>query len=127
MSFARVRVSLLPSLDDPPIDSGELQSAFGKFRQFLSISTVPVSTPMFYAAETDAEGYVGEFIVSLAQALQPPVRMVVSAWVQLRLGRTVQVRIGESYIVAGSIEQAESFLRNAQQLLASISPRENGS
>jgi hypothetical protein len=127
MSFARVRVSLLPSLDDPPIDSGELQSAFGKFRQFLSISTVPVSTPMFYAAETDAEGYVGEFIVPLAQALQPPVRMVVSAWVQLRLGRTVQVRIGESYIVAGSIEQAESFLRNAQQLLASISPRENGS
>jgi hypothetical protein len=100
------------------VDSGELQSAFGKFRQFLRISTIPVSTPMFSDAETEAEGYAGEFIVPLAQALRPPLRLVVSAWVQLRPGRTVHVRIGD-YTVAGSPEQAERFLRHARQLRAS--------
>jgi hypothetical protein len=120
MPFARVRISLLPAPDDPPIDSRELQSAFGKFRQFLGISTISVSTPMFYSAETEAEGYVGEFIVPLTQALQPPLRLVVSAWVQLRPGRTAHVRIGENYTVAGSMEQAERFLRRAQQLRASL-------
>jgi hypothetical protein len=99
MPFARVRVLLLPVLDDPPIDSGELQSVFGKFRQFLCISNIPISAPMFYAAETDAEGYVGEFIVPLAQALRPPLSLVVSAWVQLPPGRTVHVRIGETFTV----------------------------
>ena len=118
MPFARVRLSLLPALDDPPIDDDALQTAFDKFQRFLRISAIPVSTPMFYAPETEAGGYVGEFIVPLAQALQPPLRLVVSAWVELRPGRTVHVRIGENYTVAGSMEQAEIFLRRARQLLA---------
>jgi hypothetical protein len=42
---------------------------------------------MFYQED---EGYVGEFIVPLAQALRPPLRLIVSAWLQRRPGRTVQ-------------------------------------
>ena len=121
MPFARVRLSLLPAWDDPPIDDGALQTTFDKFRRFLRISAIPVSTPMFYRDDDGAEGYVGEFVVPLAQALRSPLRLVVSAWVQLRPGRTVHVRIGENYTVAGSTEQAESFLRRARQLLTAPS------
>jgi hypothetical protein len=65
MSSAGVRISLLSAPDDPP-DEDALQSTFGKFRQFLQSSGMPVSTPMFYRdveTEAAAEGYAGEFIV----------------------------------------------------------------
>ncbi len=123
MPFARVRVSLLPARNDPRIDSGSLQSAFAEFREFLRISDIPASTPMFYE-ETDvtAEGYVGEFILPLAQALRPPLRLIVSAWLQQRPGRAVWLRIGERHAVARTTEQAERFLQRARQLRATPSP-----
>ena len=117
MPFARARVSLLPSPDDPRIASGVLQSAFGKFRRFLRISGIETATPMFYeAVDGEAEGYLGEFIVPLGQASRPPVAMIVSAWLDGRLGRTVRLTVGESEAVAGSTEEAERFLRHAQRL-----------
>ena len=114
-----VRISLLSAPNDPPVDNGALQSRFGKFRQFLRISAIPVSTPMFYRGvetEGEAEGYAGEFIVPLPQTLRPPLSTIVSAWLEQRPGRTVQLRIGESCAVAQSTEQAESFLRQSGQL-----------
>ena len=119
MSFVGVRISLLPAPDDPPVDNGALQSTFGKFRQFLRICDIPVSTPMFYQdVETEgaAEGYAGEFVVPLAHSLRPPLILVISAWFLLRPGRTVQLRIGESLAEAPSTQQAESFLRRAECL-----------
>jgi hypothetical protein len=83
MSFVGVRISLLSAPDDPPVDNGALQSTFGKFRHFLRICDIPVSTPMFYQdieTEGAAEGYAGEFIVPLLQTLQPPLSTIVSAW-----------------------------------------------
>ena len=68
MSFAGVRISLLSAPDDPPVDNGALQSTFDKFRQFLRMCAIPVSTPMFYRdVETEgaAEGFAGEFMVPL--------------------------------------------------------------
>jgi hypothetical protein len=119
MPSAGVRISLLSAPDDPPVDTDALQSTFDKFRQFLRICAIPVATPMFYQdVETEgaAEGYAGEFIVPLADSLRPPLRLVVSAWLQLRRGRTVLLRIGESFAEAQSTEQAESFLWQARQL-----------
>jgi hypothetical protein len=78
-----VRISLLSAPDDPPVDNGALQATFGRFRQFLRICDIPVSTPMFYQdVETEgaAEGYAGEFVVPLPQTLLPPLSTIVSAW-----------------------------------------------
>jgi hypothetical protein len=125
MSFVGVRISLLSAPDDPPVDNDALQSAFGKFRQFLRICDIPVSTPMFYQdieTEGAAEGYAGEFIVPLPQTLQPPLSAIVSAWLEQRAGRRVQLRIGESCAVAQSTDEAESFLFRARQLRATPSP-----
>ena len=124
MSYAGVRISLLSAPDDP-LDDGALQSTFGKFRQFLQISGMPISTPMFYQdveTEGSAEGYAGEFIVPLPQTLHPPLSAVVSAWLEQRPGRTVQLRIGESCAVALSTDEAESFLCRARQVRATPSP-----
>jgi len=121
MSFAGVRISLLSAPDDPPVGNGALQSAFGKFRQFLRISAIPVSTPMFYRdVETEgaAEGFAGEFIVPLPQTLRPSLSTIVSAWLEQRTGRTVQLRIGETCAVVRSSDEAESFLQRARQLRA---------
>ena len=99
MSFVGVRISLLSAPDDPPVDNGALQATFGKFRQFLRICDIPVSTPMFYQdVETEgaAEGYAGEFVVPLPQTLLPPLSTIVSAWLEQRPGRTVQLRIGKA-------------------------------
>jgi hypothetical protein len=119
MSFAGVRISLLSAPDDPPVDNGALQATFGRFRQFLRVCDIPVSTPMFYqdvGTEGAAEGYAGEFVVPLPQTLLPPLSTIVSAWLEQRPGRTVQLRIGESCAVAQSTDEAESFLRQARQL-----------
>jgi len=117
MSFARARVSLLRAPDDLRTGSGALQSAYDKFRRFLRISGVEVSTPMFYqATDAAAGGYVGEFIIPLAHAIRPPLAMIVSAWLQERPGRSVRLSVGEGEVVTRSMEEVESFLRRAQQL-----------
>jgi len=117
MPFARVRIALLPSPDDPPIVSNGYQAVFGKFRRFLHIRGVEASTPMFYHdAETAAEGYVGEFVVPLGQAVRPPLATVLSAWFDGRPGRVVRLNVGERHAEARSTEEAESFLRRAQRL-----------
>jgi hypothetical protein len=117
MSFARVRLCLVPAPDDPPIASGALQAMFGKFRQFLRIRNVEVSTPMFYHdAEAAAGGYVGEFIVPLGEAIRPPVATVLSAWFEERPARAVRLSVGDGEAVVRSTEEAESFLRCAQQV-----------
>jgi hypothetical protein len=117
MPFALARVVLLPAQDDSRIASDALQSAIAKFRQYLRICGVEVSTPMFYQA-TDAatEGYVGEFIVPLPHAIRPPLAIIVSEWLQERAGRTVRLRVGEGEAVARSTEQAQMFLWRAHQL-----------
>ena len=123
MSCAGVRISLLSAPDDPPVDNGALQSTFDKFRQFLRMCAIPVSTPMFYRdVETEgaAEGFAGEFIVPLPQTLHPPLSTVVSAWLQQRPGRTVRLRIGESFAEAQSTEQAERFLWQARQFRTTL-------
>jgi hypothetical protein len=117
MPFARARIALLPSPDDPPIVSNGYQAVFGKFRRFLHIRGVEASTPMFYHdAETAAEGYVGEFVVPLGQAVRPPLATVLSAWFDGRPGRVVRLNVGERHAEARSTEEAESFLRRAQRL-----------
>ena len=65
------------------------KATFGQFWQFLRISGIPVSTPMFYQdVETEgaAEGYAGEFIVPLPQKQHPPLSTIVSAWLEPRAG-----------------------------------------
>ena len=117
MPIARARVSLIPAPDDPRITSGALQSTFGKFRQFLCVSGLNVSTPMFYdEADPAGGGYIGEFIVPLPHAIRPPLALVVSAWLQERPRRAVRLSVGESEAVAHSTPEAENFLKREQQL-----------
>ena len=117
MPFARVRIALLPSPDDPPIVSNGYQAVFGKFRRFLHIRGVEASTPMFYHdAETVGEGYVGEFIVPLGQTIRPALATVLSAWFDGRPGRAVWLNVGERHAETRSTEEAERFLRRAQRL-----------
>jgi hypothetical protein len=72
----------------PPIASGKLQSIFDKFRRFLRVSGVEVSTPVFYWDQASAEeGRLGEFIVPPGQAIRPPLAMIVTAWLDEREGR----------------------------------------
>ena len=119
MPFTRARIALLPAPDDAPIISGGYQSMFVKFRRFLHIRGVEASTPMFYHdAEAAEEGYVGEFIVPLGQAIRPPLATVLSAWFEGRPGRAVRLNVGERQVEARSTEEAERFLRRAQRLLA---------
>lgn len=117
MPFAHARIALLPAPDDPPIVSGGYQVVFGKFRRFLHVRGVEASTPMFYHdAETAAEGYVGEFVVPLGQAIRPPLATVLSAWFDGQPGRVVPLNVDERHAEARSTEEAESFLRRAQRL-----------
>jgi len=102
MPFARA--SLLPALDDPPIVGGEHQSLFAKFRRYLQLQGVEASMPMFYQDDDAAEGYVGEFILPLAQAIRPPLGIVLSAWLDQRSGRAVRLSVGEG--------EAEASARN---------------
>ena len=116
MPFARAHISLIPASDDPRIASGLLQATFGKVRQFLCVSGLNVSTPMFYdEADPAAGGYLGEFIVPL-HAIWTPLGLVVSAWLQERPRRAVRLRVGESQAMAHSTQEAETFLKREQQL-----------
>jgi hypothetical protein len=110
----------------------QTRTSFGERPFLITCSYVVRRRPHFVAvrsgqdveAEGAAEGYAGEFIVPLPQTLHPPLSTIVSAWLEQRPGRTVQLIIGESWAVAQSTEQAESFLWQARQLRSSLC--ENG-
>jgi hypothetical protein len=64
---------------------------------------------------TEAGGFLGDYIIPLVQASRPSVAMIVSAWLDGQPERAVQLRVGESEAVALSTEEAERFLRRAQR------------
>ena len=117
MTFAQAHVSLLLAADDPSIASGTLHAAFSNFRRFLRISGITTTTPMFYHdGIPDAGGFLGDYIIPLTQASQPPVGIIVSAWLDGQPERAVQLSVGESEAVVRSPAEAERFLRHAQRL-----------
>jgi hypothetical protein len=108
---------LIPAASDPAIGSATLQATFGRFRAYLRVSSVEVSTPTFYDdADVAAGGYIGEFIIPLADAIKPPLAMVVLAWLGERQGRSVRLRIADMVAEAQSVEEVETLLLHAQQL-----------
>jgi hypothetical protein len=114
---ALANLSLIPAANDPAIGSATLQATFGKFRAYLRVSCVEVSTPMFYEdADVAAGGYIGEFIIPLADAIKPPLAMVVLAWLGERLGRSVRLRITDMVAEAQYVEEVETLLLHARQL-----------
>jgi hypothetical protein len=117
MSSARVYLCLIPARDDRAIGSVALQAVFGKCRAFLRLRGVAVSTPMFSGeAETAAGCYAGEFVIPLRWAAEAPVETVLDAWFEGRPGRVVRLRVGDLQAEAWSTQEAETFLRSAQQL-----------
>jgi hypothetical protein len=117
MHSAPLRISLVRAPDDLAIGSTKLQLIFGKCRAFLHLRGVMVSTPMSYGeAEMAAGCYIGEFIVSLVQAIEPPVEIVLDAWFEGRSDRIVRLTVGDAEVVAQSTKEAVAFLRCARQL-----------
>ena len=124
MSFVSVRISLLSAPDDPPVDNDALQSAFGKFRQFLRICDIRFD-PNVLSGHRDRRsggGLRGRIHRPPPPDATAPLSAIVSAWLEQRAGRRGQLRIGESCAVAQSTDEAESFLFRARQLRATPSP-----
>jgi hypothetical protein len=117
MQSALVHLSLIPAPGEQRIASGPLQFEFGRFRNFLHVRGVRASTPMFYRdADGDAGGYVGEFVIPLVSAIEPPLETIFVAWLQARFGRRVNLRIGDDQVEARSVEEARTFLWSALKL-----------
>jgi hypothetical protein len=116
MRFARARLFLVPAPDDPDIASPSLQFVFGKARSFLRLHGVETITPMFYDIEAESEGYLGEFAIPLSRALEPGLRIIFMTWLDGRPGRKLRLRVGEAEAETRSTEEANAFLRRAQQL-----------
>ena len=117
MPTALVPVSLVPAPDDHRFVNGALQAIFGNHKRFLHISGLEVLSPMYYHDANVEGGYLGEFIIPLAQATQLPLTTVVTVWLGGRAGRTVRLSIREGQAEARNGGGRELSRGRAQQPL----------
>jgi hypothetical protein len=92
MSPTAVKISLVRSSDDPPLFSSESQAEIQSVRGALRNEGIEADTPFMVMDSPGAGGgYIGDFIIQVAQIGVPAVAVIISAWLHGRFGRKVRV------------------------------------
>ena len=114
MAGDRIRLVLVPALEDPPVHDPEYQSELRQVDHSFSAAGVKVFQVRDLAkAVGDGETLFGEFIVTLGPPVIAALAAVAGAWVQARYGRKVRVKIGEVEAEARSTAEIETLLKRA--------------
>lgn len=89
---AEIKIRLVGSSDDPPLFSPETQADIQGVRNALRNDGIDAAAPFMVVDSADAGGgYLGEFIIPLAQFGAPAIAVIVGAWLRGRFGRKVRV------------------------------------
>jgi hypothetical protein len=91
-AIAHVKIALVRSSDDPTLFSSEFQTEVQNMRSSFRQQGIEADTPfMVMDAPAAGGGYLGEFIMQVAQIGVPAVAGIVGAWLHGRFGRKVRV------------------------------------
>jgi hypothetical protein len=111
-----VTVVLMRSSDDQPLLSAEYQEELQKVRSSLRGQGIEASAPFIVMdSPMGGGGYIGEFIIPLAQAIGPTLGVILVAWLQGRSGRKVRVKIGDVEAEGRTFEEVEGLLQKAKK------------
>ncbi|MBI2715771.1 MAG: hypothetical protein HYX37_15170 [Rhizobiales bacterium] len=100
-----VKISLVRSSDDPPLFAAESQAELRSVRSAFRDKGIEAAAPFMTMDAVDASGgYIGEFIIPLAQIVGPVIAGIVGAWLQARSGRKVRVKVKDIEIEATTKE-----------------------
>jgi hypothetical protein len=102
---AEAKIRLVQSTDDPPLFSSEAQTELRGVRDAFRAESIDASASFMVMDSPDAGGgYIGEFIIPLAQIGAPAVAGIVVAWLHSKFGRKVRVE----FYADGAIKRVEA-------------------
>lgn len=111
-----VEIELIRSPDDTRELGPEYQMELARFGETLRTSGADVSQHLISLNSVGAGDYLaGTFVLALAGTVVPAVTKIVVAWIRVRAGRKVRVRIGDTYVEAKTAAEAEILLKAAAE------------
>jgi hypothetical protein len=118
---AEAKIRLVQSTDDPPLFSSEAQTELRGVRDAFRAEGIDASAPFMVMDSPGAGGgYIGEFIISLAQIGAPAVAGIVGAWIHSKFGRKVRVE----FYGNGAIKKVETQTPEQISSLIELARRE---
>jgi hypothetical protein len=116
--YARdLQLELVPSSEDPPLQSQEYQNVLREFSDSLEIGNLSVSSQVLLieAAGHEIAPHLGVFYTSLQSAI-PVIGAALTSWFAGRYGRKVRVKVGDIEVEANTAADAEKLLKEAQSI-----------
>jgi hypothetical protein len=122
MEPERVRIILVPAPDDAPERAPEYQAELREFGNALRAEGVAFSQSAITFDSIEGGGYpVGAFAV--AALVIPYVTKIVVAWLRVRGGRKVRVKVGDTHVEAQTPEDVERLLKAAAEFKRDSRPK----
>ena len=129
MDAPELKLTFIPSPDDPRPSDTRYQEELGRFEQTITSQGLEVSA-LFEFRESASPGfispYMGEFYIKLASLAATTIGvlgMAISTWLRARYGRKVRLKIGEIEAEAQSLEDVERLLQRAEQFQKRNEPK----
>jgi hypothetical protein len=125
MESEKIRIELLPGVDDAPLRSSEYQQALRDFEQSLRESGFTPSIGLKFLDATAGVSpavYNGAFTIAVGAL--PVIGGLVGAWLKGRYGRKVRLEIGKNGEIkaeAQTVEQVDELVKMAHK-----KPRKTG-
>ena len=115
MSSDQIRLTLMPSSDDPDVLGSAYQEELQAFGQQLGELSTIVSRRMYF--QDGAEALVrqlGEYALTMAPGAFPAFTGLIGAWLQARFGRKVRLKVGDVEAEASTVADVEELLERAK-------------
>ncbi len=112
-----LQFELVPSSEDPPLQSQEYQNVLSEFSGSLESGKLSVSSQVLLieAAGHEIAPHLGIFYTSLQSAI-PVIGAALTSWFAGRYGRKVRVKVGDIEVGANTAADAETLLKEAQSI-----------
>jgi hypothetical protein len=118
MDQPELRLTLLPSPDDPSLRSPEFQQGLRQFEEFLRAQQLAYSSEIELIEDATLRPtvYFGGFVIELLKS--PAVGVIataVGAWLHAKYGRKVRLKVGEIEVEAQTVAEVETLLKQAEE------------
>ena len=122
MAAPKISVELIAAETDPPLRSKEYQEGLAHFNGALRALDAKVSFRMFMQEAVDAPSFLmGGFTIESAKSIGLFVGPIIGAWLQVRYGRKVRLKVGDIEAEARTVEEVDELLKKAETVRPRVS------
>jgi hypothetical protein len=127
MEPERIQIILVPGSGDPPERAPEYQEELRQFGDSLRAEGVTFSQSAITFDSIAGGGYpVGAFAIALATFVPSAVAKIVVAWLRVRNGRKLRVKIGDTHVEGNTPEEVDKLLKTAAEFKQNNKPAKRG-